>query len=49
MGRNWIPKFVCVCERCGWKGVRGNESKKCPRCGFWHPKRVEKTSEGGAK
>ena len=42
MGRNWIPKHKVKCEKCGWTGKRGNEAKRCPRCGHWHPRKEQR-------
>lgn len=33
MGRNWRPKYCCVCPSCGWEGKRATVSKPCPKCG----------------
>ena len=32
MGRNWRPKFKCICLKCGWIGTRAHTSRPCPRC-----------------
>lgn len=40
MGRNWVPKYKVKCP-CGWTGMRANTGKRCPKCNFWYPKKVE--------
>lgn len=39
-GRTWLPKKKVLCDKCGWKGVRGLIHKKCPRCGNYYPKEI---------
>ena len=40
MGRNWVPKYKVKCV-CGWTGTRADIGKRCPKCGFWYPKKVK--------
>ena len=50
MGRNWVPKYKVECG-CGWRGIRADVSKPCPRCGFWCPRKViekDKQAQKGA-
>jgi hypothetical protein len=32
MGRNWRPKYPCICLKCGWTGKRANWTLPCPKC-----------------
>lgn len=41
MSGTWKPKTPVVCPQCNWTGLRANTAKKCPQCGFWHPKPKE--------
>lgn len=47
MAGTWKPKHPHLCARCDWKGVRAVTARSCPKCGHWHPQRVEK--QGKAK